>query len=661
MGLFTTECIHCGSKEHASDDCPHGVFSSKKCIHCGSIEHASDDCPHGVFSSKKCIHCGSIEHASDDCPHGVFSSKKCIHCGSIEHASDDCPHGIFTPNRKPTPSIPTGTTSSDSSGCGTLIAWLVGIGIVIFLAIWLAVNIVLPVALLNSALGLAVLAVVFKKQRTLFAILAFVGGVYMLLDITNGWFSLNFVTKVVKNPNWISAFVYINAAAIGFCTWLLIQPIWSRAKLISVSDKRRGILLMGISIFLIAIGTISAPIIYHFAKNPGATKIQSIKTLSNSEPFVFKNGIRIGIELSVEDFLRALSKYNPDKTFNSALARAKELQKQSQFDYLTLFGRSFQEVDPNAKLASIFGTVDLKEKINFNSTNEEVLKVIRQECSVGIDRTINILRNRFDFSGFHNANITKDVIDNRIIIELPDISINERIRKLLYIPGNLEFWETYSSNELIKYFSSANELLAAIQYSQTEKHNNENPLFMYLHLLQKNDKNIINNDPRIGYSSINDTARINQILKMNQFKAIFPRDLKLVWTAKPSTDMPTMVELIALKITSLDGSPAIDGDLISNTDLKKKKQEIINLVLDFNTEGEKIWRSLINRNIGKQIAIMFDGYVYSLLNIDANTKSESCNITGNFTKEEGQDLVNLIKAGKLPATIHIMYEQKVGK
>ena len=314
MGLVSSECNHCGSKEHASCDCPHGIFSSNKCSHCGSVDHSSDDCPHGVFSSNKCSHCGSLEHASDECPHGILSSNKCSHCGSVNHASDDCPHGIFSSNKcshcgsldhasedcpheifgsssskKTYETTQSSSTSSNQSGCINAIAWLVGIGVAVFVAIWLAVNVVLPIVLLNSALVLAVLSFVFKKYRTLFASLAILGGGYMLLDITNGWLSVNFVEEVVKNPNWITAFVYINAAAIGLCVWLLIQPIWLKSEQLKPAHKRKSLLLKGVLILLIAIATYLAPVFYHVVQNPFISKKAKLVTENITQSSMIKN------------------------------------------------------------------------------------------------------------------------------------------------------------------------------------------------------------------------------------------------------------------------------------------------------------------------------------------------------------------------------------
>lgn len=309
MGLFSSKCDNCGSTEHSTSDCPHGIFSSK-CAKCGSVDHATSDCPHGIFSSK-CSKCGSTEHSTSDCPHGIFSSK-CAKCGSTEHSTSDCPHGIFSSKcsncgsknhstadcpqgmfgkSTPPPRQETTSSSSDESGCATMIGWLIGIGIVVFVVVWLAVNVVLPVALLNSALALAVLAFVFKKYKTLFASIALVGGGYMLLDITNGWLSVNFVENVVKNPDWISAFVYINAAAIGLCAWLLIQPVWLKTEQIEPTEKRKSLLLKGALILLVVIATAVAPVIYHSVQNPFIQKTSHNQASYQSQSDTQKNEV----------------------------------------------------------------------------------------------------------------------------------------------------------------------------------------------------------------------------------------------------------------------------------------------------------------------------------------------------------------------------------
>jgi len=282
-----------------------------------------------------------------------------------------------------------------------------------------------------------------------------------------------------------------------------------------------------------------------------------------------KGGMNVILEVSVEDILKALSNYSTDKTFNTALARTRQLQKESQSDYLTLFGRAFQETDPDAKLASVFGTADMRDKINFNSTNEDVLNVLDDEVSGSISNAFNILRTRIDRFGVVQPNITQLATKGRILIELPGQNNPQRVRELLQGTANLEFWETYENSEIIGYLSEANNLLKEIQVnteivtpSETEpavpgeiadttvqeqslldlleqdtsvtaeattleEFTQQNPLFGLL-----NPRVDAQGQPlptsMIGLASSKDTAKVNSYLKMNQIKAIFPRDLRLM-------------------------------------------------------------------------------------------------------------------------------------
>ncbi len=418
-----------------------------------------------------------------------------------------------------------------------------------------------------------------------------------------------------------------------------------------------------------------------------------------------KGGMNVILEVSVEDILKALSNYNPDKTFNAALARAHELQKQSQADYLTLFGRAFQELDPNAKLASIFGTPELREKINFNSTNEEVLKVLDTEVSGAIDNAFNILRTRIDRFGVVQPNITKLSTKGRILIELPGQNNPKRVRELLQGTANLEFWETYENSEILPYLTAANNLLREMQLNEQkttpaaavkegektapkdttkkdqsllnligqdttklpeaatrEEFTLRNPLFGIL-----SPRVDAQGQPlpscMVGLARSIDTARVDDYLKMNQIKALFPRDLKFMWSQNPYKYDPTksLYELHAIKITTRDGRPPLDGDVITSARTSSGiTGSEVKVDMTMNSEGAKIWARMTRENIGRCIAVVLDGYVRSYPRVQNEITGGNTEITGDFTIEEADDLANILKSGKLPAPTHIISDTIVG-
>ena len=417
-----------------------------------------------------------------------------------------------------------------------------------------------------------------------------------------------------------------------------------------------------------------------------------------------KGGMNVILEVSVEDILRALSNYNPDKTFNAALARSKELQKQSQSDFLTLFGRAFQELDPNAKLASVFGTVDLKEKINFNSTNEEVLKVLDAEVTGAITNAFNILRTRIDRFGVVQPNITQLSTKGQILIELPGQNNPKRVRELLQGTANLEFWETYENSEIIGYLSMANNLLKEIQ-ANTQKPNTitdlpadkvaatdttkkdqsllalidkdttkaegastreeftlQNPLFGLLSPRVSAEGQPLPSS-MIGLASSKDTAKVNTLLKMNQIKALFPRDLRFMWSQNAYKYDPTksLYELHAIKITTRDGRPPLDGDVITSARTSSGVTgSEVKVDMSMNSEGAKTWARMTRENIGRCLTVVLDGYVRSYPRVQNEITGGNTEITGDFTIEEADDLANILKSGKLPAPAHIISDTIVG-
>lgn len=418
-----------------------------------------------------------------------------------------------------------------------------------------------------------------------------------------------------------------------------------------------------------------------------------------------KGGMNVILEVSVEDILRALSNYNPDKTFNEAIARARQRHIQTQGDFLTLFATAFEEIDPQARLASIFGTVELRDKINFNSTNQDVVKVLEMEVDNAISNAFNILRTRIDRFGVTQPNITQLSTKGRILIELPGVNNPSRVRELLSGTASLEFWETYENSEIIGYLSQANDLLREIlvntkhttdslkktsappvkeqnagkgqedildilkqdtikttEAETLEQFTLQNPLFGVLRPHVDQTGQPIPGS-LIGLASFRDTAVVNRYLKMNQMRVIFPRDVRFFWSQNPYKydESNSFYELHAIKVTTRDGRPPLDGSVI--TSARPSTGVItsdIKVDMSMNAEGAKTWARLTRENIGRCVAIVLDGYVRSYPRVSVEITGGNSEITGDFTLEEAQDLSNILLSGKLPAPARIVSDTVVG-
>jgi SecD/SecF fusion protein len=418
-----------------------------------------------------------------------------------------------------------------------------------------------------------------------------------------------------------------------------------------------------------------------------------------------KGGMNVILEVSVEDILKALSNYSTDKTFNEALARAKaEHQKQGQIDYLTLFGRAFEQIDPNAKLAAIFGTVELRDKINFNSTNEQVLNVLNDEVSSAITNAFNILRTRIDRFGVVQPNITQLATKGQILIELPGQEDPKRVRELLQGTANLEFWETYENSEVIGYLSQANALLREMEVNNQrtdtlksaanassgtqdttkaaqslldligkdttkpaeansrEEFNLQNPLFGIL-TPRVNEQGQPLPSCMVGLCEGIDTARVDKYLSMPRIKALFPRDLRFFWSQNPYKYDPTqtLYELHAIKVTTRDGRAPLSGDVITGArPTSGATGSAVKVDFTMNAEGAKTWARMTRENVGRCIAVVLDGYVRSYPRVENEITGGSTEITGDFTLDEANDLANILKSGKMPAPAKIVSETIVG-
>ena len=415
-----------------------------------------------------------------------------------------------------------------------------------------------------------------------------------------------------------------------------------------------------------------------------------------------KGGMNVQMEVSVADIIRALSGHNTTENFNQAIALANEKQKASGADYLTLFFESFYELDPNAQLASVFSTFELKDKVSLTSTNAEVEKVVREEVEGAIDNSFNVLRTRIDRFGVVQPNIQKLAQTGRILIELPGIKEPERVRKLLQGSANLEFWETYDLAEILPQLAQINgevakanasteaaqtelkeekkaeepkaenlddlvedlaaDSLAQIEADQqaaVEEYKKNNPLFAVLNP-SVNQAGQAYRGPVVGTVHYTDTAKVMAMLNSQVAKSVLPRELRLCWTVKAIDEAESFYQLVALK-SQTNGRPSLEGDVI--TDARAdfgQTSAYANVSMTMNAEGARDWQRITRDNIGKSIAIVLDGYVYSFPTVQNEIAGGSSQITGNFTVEEAKDLANTLNSGKMPAPARIIQEDVVG-
>lgn len=419
-----------------------------------------------------------------------------------------------------------------------------------------------------------------------------------------------------------------------------------------------------------------------------------------------KGGMNVVLELSVPDVIRSLANNNPDENFNKALDLAYAHQATSQKNFIDLFADEYRALDSNARLASIFSTFELKDKITPQSSDAQVISVLKNELQSAIDNSFNVLRTRIDRFGVVSPNIQRLETAGRILVELPGVKEPERVRKLLQGSANLEFWETYKLPEIYQQLVAADAALAnvllankadsttttpveiedvvakteafdsetdsllakiqdnpdaAIQNQSIEEFAKQHPLFALLQINQYNGQ--LAQSTVVGYARAADMTKINEYLNLKQVKDALPRNLTLKWGVKAIDEKGLFYELYALKVTNRDGSPALSGDVVTDAkaDFSQQPGRTEQVVtMDMNAEGAKAWARLTKENIGRSIAIVLDDMVYSAPNVQTEITGGQSTITGNFTPEEAKDLANVLKSGKMAASVHIVQEDVVG-
>ena len=424
-----------------------------------------------------------------------------------------------------------------------------------------------------------------------------------------------------------------------------------------------------------------------------------------------KGGMNVVLELNVADVIRSLSNNNQDENFNKALDLAYAHQATSQKDFIDLFAEEYKKLDNGARLSAIFSTFELKDKITPQSSDAQVIAVLKEELKSAIDNSFNVLRTRIDRFGVVSPNIQRLETAGRIRVELPGVTEPERVRKLLQGSANLEFWETYNLPEIYQQLVAADNMLATILKSDDtaavgsdttaieateevvadnaaaettndadsllakigedkpeaqaaksmEEFAKQHPLFAVLQINQYNGQ--LAPGPVVGIADKKDIAKINEYLNMKQVKDILPRNLSLKWGVKAIDEKEQYFYLYAIKMTNRDGTPALGGDVVTDANadfVQQAGRSEQQVSMTMNAEGAKAWARLTKENIGKAVAIVLDDMVYSAPNVQVEITGGRSQITGHFTPEEAKDLANVLKSGKMAASVHIVQEDVVG-
>jgi len=391
-----------------------------------------------------------------------------------------------------------------------------------------------------------------------------------------------------------------------------------------------------------------------------------------------KGGMNVVLEVDAAQVLRALANTD-DPQFNEALGESiKQNRKGSSADFITLFKQNYDKINPNGKLANIF-SITMSDRVSPTASNDDVITVLRKEVVSAADNSFNVLRTRIDRFGVVSPNIQKLDQAERILIELPGITEPDRVRNLLQGSANLEFWKTYNVNELSSFINELNtksaELAMTTNAAQTAPADSSaiaavDSLGNALPTATKDEnKTVITKSfmqyfasggggSIVGTVSKNDTASVNYLL--NKYKDLFPSDVRFKWGFKPVDAKEIYFNLFALKGDGSKRGPALDGDVVTSARADQSQQGGWEVSMSMNSSGASRWATITGAEVGKSIAIVLDGYVYSAPNVNNRIDGGRSSITGNFTSDEAKDLENVLKSGKMKAGVRIVSEDVVG-
>jgi SecD/SecF fusion protein len=423
-----------------------------------------------------------------------------------------------------------------------------------------------------------------------------------------------------------------------------------------------------------------------------------------------QGGMSAVLQVNIKELLISISDNNMNPAFRDALDLAESRLSESTDDYITLFAQAYKEKNPSGKLANLFATRSNLESIQGTSSDEEVLTYIRKESGDAIQRTYNIISTRIDQFGLKQPNVTLEPRKGRITVEMAGVDNPQRVRKMLQATASLEFWETYRANELGQSLNEANDALKAyiaytkkgivkpeetgtdtdvtseaaklllegddddVALSEAADLNNkdtaaskndleaflqEAPLFALLNPAV-DERNMYMETPVIGYVMNRDTAKLAAYLAVPEIKNKFPKDVVFMWGAKPVGEKNDFFELYAIQRRPNTDKPFIDGSAVENARPDLDQFGNVTISMRMTGEGARKWKKMTGDNVNRSIAIVVDNQVYSAPNVTEEISGGSSQITGRFTQQEAQDLSNILKIGKLPASANIVEEETVG-
>ncbi|MEZ5027007.1 MAG: protein translocase subunit SecDF [Chitinophagales bacterium] len=420
-----------------------------------------------------------------------------------------------------------------------------------------------------------------------------------------------------------------------------------------------------------------------------------------------QGGMSVVLQVSLKELIQTLADNNKDPKFVKALDLAEKRMSSSNNDYVSLFLQAYKEQNPSTPLAQLFSTRNNKDDVSIESSDAKVEKFLRDKSKEAFDITLNRLTTRIDQFGTKQPTVTAEPARERISVEIAGVDNPNRVRKLLQATANLEFWETYKATELGKMLNDANTTLrnyletnhdkgadstataniqnvlngdsdssATInpltgkkeankastdtsQEGRLAQFKNENPFFAILQPAV-DENNQFQPSPVIGYVNALDTARFSEYINLPEIQSVFPKDVKLLYSAKPFGDKQKFFTVYAIKKNTYTGKAPLDGSVVTQArqDYDQNGQVVVSMQM--NTLGAKKWRDLTRKNIGNAIAIVLDNQVYSAPNVNSEIDGGSSQISGGFDVQEAADLANVLKTGKLPASARIIEEEQIG-